>query len=133
MYLSPSMMCADYNELGREVRALDKAGADCFHIDVMDGVFVPNFGMGPQDIACVRNNTRKPIAVHLMVNDPQPHLKMFAELGADIIYIHAESKPFVLRGLQAIHAYGAKAGLAIGPEHSIKDIAALLPETDYNY
>lgn len=131
MQLYPSMMCADYSNLGEEVRALDAAGADSFHCDVMDGSFVPNMTMGLMDIKAVRANTEKPLDVHLMIEDPLNKLGLFAEAGADIIYIHPESERFVAKALLAIRDAGCKPGLAIDPDTPVAAIEDLLPIVDY--
>lgn len=128
--LCPSMMCAAYDALGDEVKRLDDAGADIFHIDVMDGRFVANFGMGTQDIECIRKNTQKEIEVHLMIEDPGNYITMFAELGADILYIHPESGHHPARTLQKIKEMGKKAGIALNPGTSVEVIRELLPMTD---
>lgn len=131
MDLYPSMMCADYGKLADEVRALDAAGADSFHCDVMDGSFVPNMTMGLMDIKAVRANTSKPLDVHLMIEDPLSKLGLFAGAGADVIYIHPESERFVAKALLAIREAGCKPGLAIDPDTPVSAIEDLLPIVDY--
>ncbi|WP_343210476.1 ribulose-phosphate 3-epimerase [Anaerolentibacter hominis] len=129
--LCPSMMCADFERLGEEVRLLDEAGADLFHVDVMDGNFVPNYAMGLEDFKCVRKNTRKPVDVHLMVKEPETAVRIFGQAGADIIYVHGETGSHPARILEEIKHLGAKAGLALNPGTSIGTVEELLPLADY--
>ena len=113
--LCPSMMCADFNNLKKEVVKLDEAGADVFHIDVMDGNFVPNFAMGLEDFKCIRENTKKMVDVHLMVENPVALSEIFCKMGADIVYVHYETDVNIARTYDNIHKYGKKTGLAINP------------------
>jgi len=129
--LCPSMMCADCGNLATETQLLDTAGADLFHIDIMDGNFVPNFGMGPQDIQGVVGNTKKPVDVHLMINDPGRYVEMFATLGADIIYIHPEADVHAPRTLDTIARSGAKPGIALNPGTTLDTVRPLLSLVDY--
>jgi ribulose-phosphate 3-epimerase len=131
MLYCPSMMCSDFNSLQKEVAALDKAGADIFHIDIMDGKFVPNFGMGLQDIEVIRKNTNKLVDVHLMIANPSEYISLFADLGVDIIYVHPESDMQVARTLDQIKACGKQAGIALNPGTSIAQVAELFPLVDY--
>lgn len=113
--VAPSILAADISRLADEVRAVDAAGADWIHLDVMDGHFVPNITFGPDVVRAVRGLTAKPLDVHLMIAPADPYLAAFAEAGADTITVHAEAGPHVHRSLQAIAALGKRAGLAINP------------------
>ncbi|EAE1273831.1 ribulose-phosphate 3-epimerase [Listeria seeligeri] len=129
--LCPSMMCANFSNLKEEVRLLDNAGADIFHMDIMDGSFVPNFGMGLQDFELVRRVTKKTVDVHLMIENPCNYVEKFADMGADIIYIHPESDKQPARTLDIIQNKGKKAGIAINPSTSIESVQELFPLIDY--
>ncbi|MFL2138977.1 ribulose-phosphate 3-epimerase [Desemzia sp. FAM 23991] len=129
--ICPSMMCANFGSLEREVFKLDEAGTDIFHIDIMDGVFVPNYGMGLQDFEFIRKTTSKLVDVHLMVTNPGDYVEKFADLGADIIYIHPETDSNAARTLDKIRSKGKKAGIAINPGTSVETIKELLVLVDY--
>lgn len=129
--LCPSMMCAQYSYLADEVRMLDEAGADIFHIDIMDGAFVPNFAMGLEDFKCIRQTTKKLIDVHLMVENPETAVRIFTQAGADILYVHAEYKGNIAEILENIREEGASPGIAVNPDTTVEQITKLLPLVDY--
>ena len=129
--LCPSMMCANYGHLASEVRALDDAGADIFHGDIMDGSFVPNFTMGVMDVQTIRRYTDKPVDCHLMIENPSSKVDWFIDAGADIIYIHPESERYVVKTLAHIKERGAYAGIAINPDTSIASVSDMLNLCDY--
>ncbi|WP_305752217.1 ribulose-phosphate 3-epimerase [Mammaliicoccus sciuri] len=128
--LLPSMMLADFGNLKEEIIALDNADVTGYHIDIMDGQFVPNFGMGLQDLEFIRSATNKPIDVHLMIENPDKYIEKFAEIGVDVIYIHPEADTHPTRTLQAIRDKGIKAGIAINPGTSVENIEPYLSIVD---
>ena len=129
--LCPSMMCANFASLQKEIEDLEEGGIDIFHLDVMDGSFVPNFGMGLQDIEYICKTATKPCDVHLMIENPSKYVDKFASLGAKIIYIHPEIDPHACRTLQMIKDAGAKAGIAINPGTPFETVKDLLHLCDY--
>lgn len=129
--LCPSMMCADAANLGREMRELEEAECDIFHLDVMDGSFVPNFGMGMSDVAYIAGKSRKPCDVHLMIRQPDAYISRFTELGVKIVYIHAEADIHAPRTLQRIRDLGASPGLALNPGTPAAWIEPCLTLVDY--
>ncbi len=128
--LSASMMCANYSHLENEVKSLEAAGIDSFHIDIMDGSFVDNFGMGYQDMAYIKSVTKRTVDAHLMVKNPYNYLDILFGLGVDIIYIHPEVDPDPATTIEKIKNSGAQAGIAINPGTSISSIEELLNTAD---
>ena len=128
--ISPSILSADFAKLGEEVQAIDRAGADWIHIDVMDGHFVPNLTIGPGVVKALRPHTSKPFDVHLMISPVDNFLDAFAEAGADIITVHPEAGPHVHRSVQHIKSLGKKAGVSLNPATPAKMLDYLLEEID---
>lgn len=125
------MMCADYGNLREEIRKLEEAGIDIFHLDVMDGKFVQNFGMGLQDIEYIASVASKPVDVHLMIDHPGEYVEKFISMGISIVYIHPEADAQPARTLQKIVDAGGKAGIAINPGTAAETVVPLLNLADY--
>ncbi|GAM56668.1 ribulose-phosphate 3-epimerase [Vibrio ishigakensis] len=126
----PSMMCVDFSKLATELQELEKANVDMLHIDVMDGHFVPNFALGPEDIKAIRDLTDIDYDVHLMLSNPDQFIDLFAALGPKLMYIHAEAPPHLHRTLGNIQAKGIQSGLAINPGTPLSAIEDVLDVTD---
>ncbi len=126
--VSPSLMCADLLHLGEEVRALEEAGADMLHIDIMDGHFVPNFVFSEDIIKAVRSATNLPLDTHLMIYNPEKYIESFVEAGSNVIAVHQEACKDLSSVIRQIREYGAKPCITINPETSLEEIESLLPQ-----
>jgi len=128
--IAPSLLAADFSRLGEEVRAIEQAGADWLHLDIMDGHFVPNISFGPGLIKALRPHSRMPFDVHLMIAPADPYLAAFAEAGADLISLHPEAGPHLHRSLQTIRALGKKAGVVLNPATPVDTLAHVMDLVD---
>ncbi len=128
--IAPSILASDFSRLGEEVRAVEAAGADLLHIDVMDGRFVPNLTVGPAVVAALRAVTKLPIDVHLMILEPERYVDEFARAGADLISVHLEASPHLHSTVQHIRRLGKKASVAVNPHSPLDGLEVVLPDLD---
>jgi ribulose-phosphate 3-epimerase len=128
--IAPSILSADFSRLGEEVRAVEAAGADWMHLDVMDGHFVPNLTIGPAIVKAVDRVTDLPLDVHLMIDNPGHFIEAFARAGADYLVVHQEGQPHLHRLVGRIRELGAKAGVALNPSTPLGTLADILPDID---
>ena len=128
--VSPSLLSADFSRLGEEVRAVQDAGADWLHLDVMDGHFVPNITIGPMIVAAVKKVARVPLDVHLMISDPDCYIEAFHEAGADVLTVHPEATHHLHRTLTRIRELGMKAGAALNPSTGLESVRYVLAQLD---
>ncbi|MBI5575577.1 MAG: ribulose-phosphate 3-epimerase [Deltaproteobacteria bacterium] len=129
-YVAPSLLSADFGRLAEEVRAVEAAGADLLHVDVMDGRFVPNITIGPPVVAAIKRCATVPLDVHLMIVEPQEYIEAFANAGADVITIHAEATPHLQRAVARIRELGKKPGVALNPSTSLSAVEWVLTDVD---
>jgi ribulose-phosphate 3-epimerase len=129
-YIAPSILSADFGRLAEEVRAVEKAGADMLHVDVMDGRFVPNITIGPPVVAALRKCSSLPLDVHLMIVEPEKYLEAFAGAGADVITVHPEATPHLQRVVARIRELGKKAGVSLNPSTSLSAVEWVLTDID---
>lgn len=130
IYVAPSILSADFAELGNEIRKIEAAGADLVHVDVMDGHFVPNISLGIPVVKCARKTTRLPFDVHLMIENPDRYIDAFADAGADIITVHQEACIHLHRTIQMIKKRNLKAAAALNPATPVSTLEAILPDLD---
>jgi ribulose-phosphate 3-epimerase len=128
--IAPSMLAADFSNLVRDIAVVNQSDADWFHLDVMDGVFVPNISFGMPVIKSMAKHTTKPLDVHLMIVEPDRYIQTFADLGADVLTVHAEACTHLHRSLQSIKAAGMKAGVALNPHTPVASLSQVIADID---
>ena len=129
-YIAPSLLSADFGRLAEEVGAVEKAGADLLHVDVMDGRFVPNITIGPPVVAAIKRCAKLPLDVHLMIVEPERYIEAFADAGADVLTVHAEATPHLQRAVARVRELGKKAGVSLNPSTSLSAIEWVLTDID---
>ncbi len=129
-HIAPSILSADFSRLGEEIRAVEKAGADLIHVDIMDGHYVPNLTIGPGVVASLRKTTSLPFDVHLMIEDPDRYIDAFIDAGSDIITVHTEAVIHLHRTVHYIKAKGIKAGVSLNPSTPLSCVEEILPDID---
>ncbi len=128
--IAPSILSADFGNLQRDVEMINKSSADWFHVDIMDGMFVPNISFGFPVVKAIKKHATKPLDVHLMINDPDRYLQQFKEAGADVLSVHLEACNHLHRTIQAIKSLGMKAGVAINPHTSVNLLSDIISDID---
>lgn len=129
-YIAPSLLSADFGRLAEEIGAVEKAGADLLHVDVMDGRFVPNITIGPPVVAAIKRCAKLPLDVHLMIVEPERYIEAFADAGADVLTVHAEATPHLQRAVARVRELGKKAGVSLNPSTSLSAIEWVLTDID---
>ncbi|MGB7971572.1 MAG: ribulose-phosphate 3-epimerase [Candidatus Deferrimicrobiaceae bacterium] len=129
-YIAPSLLSADFGRLAEEIGAVEKAGADLLHVDVMDGRFVPNITIGPPVVAAIKRCAKLPLDVHLMIVEPEKYIEAFADAGADVLTVHAEATPHLQRAVARVRELGKKAGVSLNPSTSLSAIEWVLTDID---
>lgn len=128
--VAPSILSADFANLQRDIEMINKSDADWFHVDIMDGMFVPNISFGFPVVKAIKKHAKKPLDVHLMINDPDRYLQLFKESGADVLSVHLEACTHLHRTIQAIKALGMQAGVAINPHTSVSLLSDIIADID---
>ncbi len=130
IFIAPSVLAADFANLQRDIEIINNSDADWFHVDIMDGMFVPNISFGMPVLKAIKKHATKLLDVHLMIENPDRYIKEFVDLGAEIITVHYEACPHLHRTIQLIHSYGIKAGVALNPHTNVKLLGNMLEEID---